>query len=113
MSTNYVGINPQATPTVCTGVAVASTGDTVDGSDIINGAVFIVTCAATPCTVTFTDPGRTPAGTAAGSVTAVSVSANTSKAFGKTYMQGFIDPTTNKATVAYSATSGITAMVVY
>lgn len=112
MSTNYVGVSPQATPLVCTGVAVAATGDTVDGADILNGAVFIVTCAATPCTVTFTDPGHTPAGTAAGSVSAVSVSANTSKAFGKTYMQGFIDPATSKATVAYSATTNITAMVV-
>lgn len=112
MATNYVGVFPGATATVCTGVAVASTGDTVDGSDIINGAVLIVTCGATPCNVTFTDPGRTPAGTVAGTVTAVAVAANTSKAFGKTQLQGYIDPSSNKVTVAYSATSNVTAMVV-
>lgn len=112
MATNYVGVFPAATATVCTPVAVALTGDTVDGSDIINGAVLIVTCGATPCTVTFTDPGRTPAGTVAGTVAAVSVSASTAKAFGKTQLQGFIDPSTNKVTVAYSAITNVTAMVV-
>ncbi len=112
MSTNYVGVFPGATALVCTGVAVASTGDTVDYSDIINGAVLIVTCGSTACNVTFTDPGHTPAGTVAGTVTAVAVSANTSKAFGRTQLQPYADPVTNKVTVAYSATTNIPAMVV-
>ncbi len=112
MATNYVGVFPLATATVCTGVAVASTGDTVDGSDIVNGGVLIVTCGGTPTNVTFTDPGKTPAGTAAGTVAAVAVAANTSKAFGKTQLAGYIDPTTNKVTVAYSAITNVTAMVV-
>ncbi len=112
MATNFVGVFPTATATLCTGVAVSLTGDTVDGSDVVNGAVLIVTCAATPTTVTFIDPGRTPAGTAAGTVTGVTVAANTSKAFGKTQMQGYIDPSTNKVGVSFSAVTNVTAMVV-
>jgi hypothetical protein len=112
MATNYVGVFPTSVATLCTGVAVASTGDTVDGSDIVNGGVLIVTCGATPTNVTFTDPGKTPAGTGAGSVTPVAVAANTSKAFGKTQLQGYIDPSTNKVGVSYSSTATTTAMVV-
>jgi hypothetical protein len=112
MATNFVGVFPAATALVCTPVAVSLTGDTVDGSDIINGAVLIVTCGATTTNVTFTDPGKTPAGTSAGTVAAVNVAANTAKAFGKTQMQGFIDPATNKVTVAFSAITNVTAMVV-
>lgn len=112
MATDYVGVFPGAVATLCTGVAVASTGDRVDGADIINGGVLVVTCAATPCNVTFTDPGKTPAGTGPGTVTPVAVAANTSKAFGKTQLQGYIDPATNKVTVAYSAITNVTAMVV-
>ena len=112
MATNFVGVFPGATATVCTPVAVAATGDTVDGTDIINGAVLIVTCAATPADVTFTDPGKTPAGTSAGTVTPVTVAANTAKAFGKKQLEGYINPATNKVTVAFSATTNVTAMVV-
>jgi hypothetical protein len=112
MATNYVGVFPLATAQLCTPVAVASTGDTIDGSDIVNGAVFIVNCGGTATNVTFTDPGKTPAGTVAGSVTPVAVAANTSRAFGKTQLAGFIDPTTNKVTVAYSAITNVTAQVV-
>lgn len=114
MATNYVGVFPAnfAAAQLCTAVAVAATGDTVDGSDIANGAVLIVTCGATPANVTFTDPGKTPAGTVAGTVTPVAVAANTSKAFGRTQLQGYIDPATNKVAVAYSAITNVTAMVV-
>ena len=112
MATNYVGVFPGATALVCTPVAVASTGDTVAAADILNGALLIVTCGATPCDVTFTDPGKTPAGTAAGTVTPVTVAANTAKAFGKKQLEGYINPATDKVAVAYSATSNVTAMVV-
>jgi hypothetical protein len=112
MATDYVGVFPGATATVCTPVAVASTGDRIDGSDIINGAVLVVTCGSTATNITFTDPGKTPAGTGAGTVAAVPVAANTSKAFGKTQLQGYIDSTSNKVTVAYSAITNVTAMVV-
>jgi hypothetical protein len=112
MSTNYVGVFPGAVATLCTPVAVASTGDTVDGSDITNGAVLVVICGATGTNVTFIDPGKTPAGTGAGTVAAVAVAANTSKAFGKTQLQGYIDPSTNKVGVSYSSTTTTTAMVV-
>lgn len=112
MATNYVGVFPAATALVCTPVAVSLTGDTVDYSDIINGAVLIVTAGATPTNVTFVDPGRTPAGTVAGTVTAVTVAANTAKAFGKTQLQGYNDPVTNKVGVVYSALTNVTAMVV-
>lgn len=112
MATNYVGVFPLATPQLCTPIPVAATGDTIDGTDIINGAVFIVNCAATPTSVTFVDPGKTPAGTVAGTVTPAAVAANTSRAFGKTQLQGYIDPTTNKVAVAYSAITSVTAQVV-
>lgn len=112
MATNFAGVFPSATALVCTPVAVAATGDTVDGSDIINGAVFVVICGATGTNVTFVDPGKTPAGTAAGTVAAVAVTANTAKAFGKTQLQGYIDPATNKVGVNFSSTTTTTAMVV-
>lgn len=112
MATNYVGVFPGATATVCTPVATALTGDTVDGTDITNGAALVVTCGSTPCTVTFVDPGKTPAGTVAGTVTPVSVSANTAKAFGSTQLKGYIDPATNKVGVVYSAITNVTAMVI-
>jgi hypothetical protein len=102
MSTNYVGVFPTnyAASQVCTPVAVSASGDTIDGSDIVNGAVFVVTAGGTPTNVTFTDPGKTPAGTAAGAVTAVTVAANTSRCWGKAQLQG------------YSSTTSVTAMVV-
>ncbi len=107
MATNYVGVFPKnfAANQVCTGVAVALTGDTIDGSDI-------VTAGGTPTNVTFVDPGKTPAGTVAGTVTPQTVAANTSRGWGKTQLQGYIDPSTNKVGVVYSSITTITAMVV-
>lgn len=110
--TAFTAVNPQATALVCTGVNVTASSDTINGSDIINGGVFIVTCAATPTNVTFTDPGRTAAGTVAGTVTPVAVAANTSKAFGKNQLQGYIDPATNTVAAQFSATTNVTAMFV-
>jgi hypothetical protein len=114
MATNYVGVFPKnfAANQVCTPVAVAATGDTIDGSDIVNDAVFVVIAAGTPTNVAFVDPGHTPAGTAAGTVTPQTVAANTSRCWGKTQLQGYIDPTTNKVGVTYSSITAITALVV-
>lgn len=112
MSTNYVGAKPTTAALTVVPVSVASSGDTVDGSDIVNGAVLVIQTGGTGCTATFTDPGHTPAGTAAGSVTGITIGTNTTKVIGSAYMAGFVDPSTNKATVAFSATSGITAFVV-
>src|SRR2546430_203524 len=102
MATAYVCKTPQGTPLACTGVAVAATGDTINGNDINNGAVLMVPCAAPPATVGFVDPGHTPAGTAAGSVTGTVVGANTSMAFGHTQLAGYIDPATNTVGVTYT-----------
>lgn len=112
MATAYVCKTPQGTPLACTGVAVAATGDTINGNDINNGAVLIVTVAATPTTVGFVDPGHTPAGTAAGSVTGTVVAANTSMAFGHTQLAGYIDPASGTVGVTYTSITNATAMVV-
>lgn len=106
----YTCVTPAA-GTLCTGVAVSS-ADTVNANDINNGAILIVTTAATPTNVTPTDPGKTPAGTVAGSVTAVTVAANTSRAWGPNVLKNFIDPVTNLVTINYSATTNVTAMLV-
>lgn len=112
MATAYTCFTPAGTALVCTGVAVSATGDTISGNDINNGAVLIVTVAATPTTVGFVDPGHTPGGTAAGSVSGVVVAANTSKAFGKTQLAGYIDPVTNTIGLTYTSVTNATAMVV-
>ncbi|SRR6266704_1211619 len=108
MTTLYTAVTGDPTGPVCTGVAVAS-GDTINANDVANGAVLIVTAAATPTTVTIVDPGHTPAGTLAAAQTGVTVGANTSRAFGK--LGNFVD-STNKVTVNYSATTSVTAMLV-
>jgi hypothetical protein len=112
MATAYTCVTPAGTALLCTGVPVAATGDTISGNDILNGAVLIVTVASTPTTVGFVDPGHTPAGTTAGSVTGVVVAANTSKAFGRTQLQGYIDPATNTVGLTYTSVTNATAMVV-
>src|SRR5689334_244127 len=113
MATNYVGANPQSTAVTVTPVAVASSGDTVDGSEILNGAVLVIQTQGTATNLTFTDPGKTPAGTAAGSVTPIAIGTNTTKVFGKAQLQGYTDPTTNKVGLNFSATTNVTAFVVY
>lgn len=112
MSTAYVCVTAGATPAVCTGVAVATSGDTINGNDIANGAQLIVTVAATPTTVSFVDPGHTAAGTAAGSVATYTVAANTSKAFGSKLLAGYVDPSANTVGVLYTSATNATAMVV-
>jgi hypothetical protein len=112
MPTAYTCVTPGATALLCTGVPVAATGDTINGNDVLNGAVLIVTAGGTPTNVTFVDPGHTPAGTTAGSVTPVTVAANTSKAFGRTQLAGYIDPVANTVSPLYSSITAITAQVV-
>lgn len=112
MATNYVGAQPTNTAVTVTPVPVSSTGDTVDGADILNGAVLIIQTGSTACNATFVDPGLTPAGTAAGSVTAIPIAINTTKVIGSAYMKGFVNPTNSKAQVNFSATPNITAIVV-
>jgi hypothetical protein len=111
MATDYTCVTPQGTALVCTGVPVAATGDRINGNDINNGAILIVTVAGTPTTVGFVDAGHTPAGTAAGSVTGTVVAANTSKAFGHVQLAGYIDAT-GFVGVTYTSVTGATAMVV-
>ncbi|MGI5247774.1 hypothetical protein [Dactylosporangium sp. CA-139066] len=109
---DYVGVFPNgAVSVVSTPVSVAS-GDRIDGADIENGAVFTVFAGNTPTNVTFVDPGKTPAGTAAGTVTPVTVAANTSRSWGRTALKGYVDATSGKVVVNYSSTTTITAQVV-
>lgn len=96
-----------ATGTVTTPVAVSSS-DTFSGNDIQAGGMVTITCAATPCTVTLTDPGRTAAGTTAGTVAGVTVAANTSRTWGSNVLKNFIDPSTNLVTFGNSATTNVT-----
>lgn len=110
--TAFVAVTPAATALLCTGVTAALTGDTLNGNDILAGAVMIVTCGATGTTVGFVDPGRTPAGTVAGTVVGTVVAANTSKAFGRTQLQGYIDPTTNLVGLTFTSVATTTVMFV-
>lgn len=109
--TAFAGVFPQNTALLCTPVPVAN-GDTIDYSDLVNGALFVVICGTTGTNVTFVDPGKTPAGTVAGTVTPVAVAANTARVFGAKQLLPYTDPATNKVTVNYSATANTTAMVV-
>ncbi|GAA0719877.1 hypothetical protein Drose_06170 [Dactylosporangium roseum] len=110
--TDYVGVFPTgAVSLVSTPVSVAS-GDRIDGADIENGGVFTVFAAGTPTDVTFVDPGKTPAGTPAGTVPPVTVAANTSRSWGRTALKGYINQASNKVVVNYSAPAGVTAQVV-
>lgn len=113
MATNYVGANPQSTAVTVTPIAVSATGDTVDGSEILNGAVLVVQTVGTATNLTFVDPGVTPAGTAAGTVTPIAIGTNTTKVFGQKQLQGYINSSTNKVGLAFSATAAVTAFVVY
>lgn len=105
----YTCVTADRDGALCTGVAVSS-ADTISGNDVNAGAILIVTAAATPSIITFTDPGRTPAGTPAGTLVQSTVGANTSQAF--TDLAGYINSTTNLVTVNYSATTNVTAMLV-
>lgn len=111
MATAYVCVTATTTPALCTGVPVATSGDTINGNDIANGAQLVVTVAATPTNVSFVDPGHTAAGTAAATPTTYTVAANTSKAFGSKQLTGYIDPATNTVGVVYSSATNATAQV--
>lgn len=95
------------TGTVTTAVAV-SASDTYSGNDIQAGGMVTVFAAGTPTTVTLVDPGRTAAGTAAGTVTGVTVAANTSRTWGSSVLKNYIDSATNLVTFNYSATTSVT-----
>lgn len=95
------------TGTVTTGVAISSS-DTLNGNDINAGGMLTVTAAGTPTTVTLVDPGRTAAGTTAGTVAGVTVAANTSRTWGSNVLRNFIDGSTGLVTVNYSATTSVT-----
>ena len=112
MATAYTCVTPGGTPLVCTGVAVAATGDTINGNDVNNGAILIVTAGGTPTNVSFVDPGHTPAGTGPATTTTYTVAANTSKAFGHLQLAGYIDPVAGTIGVIYSSITTITAIVV-
>lgn len=101
----YPGNGTLSTP------AAVSSSDTINGNDILAGACLTVMVGGTPTNVTLVDPGRTPAGTAAGSVTPVTVAANTARSWGANYLKNFID-SSNLVTVNYSSTTGATCLLV-
>lgn len=111
MSTAFTAVTPAATALVCTGVAVAATGDTLNGNDVQNGASLIVTVGSTPTVVAFVDTGHTPAGTVAGTPANTTVAANTSKVFGKTQLAPYIDAN-GVVGVTYTSVTGATAMFI-
>jgi hypothetical protein len=111
MATAFSAVTPGATALVCTGVQVTASADTINGNDVNNGGVFIVTVGNTPTDVSFTDPGHTPAGTAAGTPAATTVAANTSKAFGRLQLAGYIN-SSGLIGVNFTSTTGATAMFV-
>jgi hypothetical protein len=93
---------------VCTPVALGST-NTINANDANAGAVLVVSVGGTPTNLTWTDAGRTPGGTSAGSVTAVTVAANTSVVFAD--YAAYADATST-ITFALSSTTGATGMLI-
>ncbi|QDY06167.1 hypothetical protein FJK98_02475 [Micromonospora sp. HM134] len=101
--THAVGLS--AAGSYSTPAAVASS-DTISAADIgTRGALLRVICGATPANVTVVDPGTTPSGNA-GSPSAVAVSASSAR---NIYVSpAAVNPSTQVATVNYSATSSVT-----
>ncbi len=90
--------------------AVASS-ETINGNLVNNGAVLqVINGAGAPINVTFTDPGRTALGNT-GTQAAVAVANGTTKFLKLT--TGLVDSATGNITVAFSATTSITAQVIY
>lgn len=96
------------TGTVCTPVALGST-NTIAQNDADSGAVLVVQVGSTPTNLTWTDGGHTSAGTAAGSVSPITIAANTAQAFGN--LSAYAD-STGTITFALSSTTGATGMLV-
>lgn len=101
--THAVGLT--ATGNLSTPAAVSSS-DTISAADIgSRGALLRVITAGTGATVTVADPGTTASGNA-GTPTAVTVGTTAAKMI---YIpHAAVNPATNVATVAYSATSSVT-----
>ncbi len=89
--------------------AVASS-ETLNGNLVASGGKLqVVNGSGASINVTFTDPGHTPLGNT-GTNAAVPVAAGTTKFFDLT--PGLVDAASNNITVAFSATTTITAQVI-
>lgn len=86
--------------------AAVAASDTISAADIgSRGALLRVICGATPTNVTVADPGATASGNA-GTPVPVAVVANAAK---NIYIPpSAVNPSTQVATVAYSATAAVT-----
>jgi hypothetical protein len=93
---------------VCTPVALGST-NTITVNDANAGALLVVAVGGTPSNLTWTDAGRTPGGTAAATVTATTVAANTSVVFAD--YAAYAD-STGTITFGLSSTTGATGMLI-
>lgn len=94
---------------VCTPVALGSS-NTITLNDANAGALLVVQAGGTPTNFTWTDSGRTGAGTVAGTVTATVIAANTAVVFADYAAYG--DTTAGTITFALSSTTAITGMLV-
>ncbi len=90
--------------------AVASS-ETINGNLVASNAILqVINGSGVSINVTFTDPGRTPLGNTATNA-AVAVAAGATKFFKLT--TGLVDGTSGNITVGFSATTTITAQILY
>lgn len=99
-------VTPAVLGTVASPDPVAAS-DTINGNLAEQGAVLIVSNgSASPINVTFTDPGKTPAGNT-GTQAPVAVAAGATKYFRLSSV--FVNPATGLITVAYSDQTDVTS----
>lgn len=90
--------------------AVASS-ETVNGNLVAsNGILQVINGSGGSINVTIVDPGRTPAGNT-GTASAVAVAAGATRFF--KLSTGTVDSSTGNITVNFSATTSITAQIIY
>lgn len=86
--------------------AAVADGDTISGNDVANGCIYEVKNASgSTVTLTFADPGHTPAGNG-GTQPGVTIAAGATKRFKPS--AALVDPVSNLVTVHYSAVTSVT-----
>ncbi len=91
--------------------ATVTSSETVNGNLVASNAILqVINGSGVSVNVTIVDPGRTPAGNT-GTAAAVAVAAGATRFF--KLSTGTIDGTSGTITVNFSATTSVTAQVIY
>jgi hypothetical protein len=84
---------------------------TINGNDVQAGGMLVILAGATPTDVTLVDPGRTPAGTVAGTIAPVTVATNTGRTWGSNVLKNYVD-SSNTVMINLSSVATITALFI-